>query len=197
MLINNLANLNRSTRGIIFTALIIIAAIAMYNWMIAPHVAYLFAAQGYESTMTKIAGKNKTITAEVKAKTKKLEELREQLAAADSKLFTADEAKEFFSSLQAISEKTGCIVHSLNITAGKPFSKDKQSEDSSIIIVSDNAVLSFTGRYGSITRLLEKVQNYPKKIWVNSFKMESPNLSSALLKCEMVITIYTIQDKKD
>jgi len=197
MLINNLANLNRSTRGAIFTALIIIAAIAMYNWVVAPHLAYLSAAQEYESAMSKIAEKNKTVAGEVKAKTKKLEELSEQLAGASSKLFTTDEAKEFFSSLQAISEGTGCIVNSLNIAASKPFSKDKQSEDSSIVIVADSAVLSITGQYNIITRLLEKLQNYPKKIWVDSFKMESPNLSSTLLKCDMVITIYTIQDKKD
>ena len=197
MLIDNLANLNRSTRNTIFTALIIIATIAMYNWIVAPHVTCLFAAQQYESAVSKAVEKNKVIAREVETKTKKLEELYEQLARSRSTLFTPDEAKAFFSDLQAVAEETGCTVHSLNLVVSNPSSGDKQkrSEDTTSGIVANGAVLSVIGQYNSIIKLVEKLQNHAKKIWMDSFKMETIDFSSAQLKCDMTITIYTIQDK--
>ena len=61
MLIDNLANLNRSTRNTIYAALAIIAVIAMYDWILAPHVTCLFAAQQYESVINKAVEKNKAL----------------------------------------------------------------------------------------------------------------------------------------
>ena len=80
MLIDNLANLNRSTRTTVFSALIIIVAIAMYDWIVAPHVTCLSASQQYESVVNKAVEKNTAITREVETKTKKLDELYHQLA---------------------------------------------------------------------------------------------------------------------
>ena len=196
MLIDNLANLNRSTRNTVFAALIIIATIAMYNWIVAPHVTCLFASQQYESVVSKAVEKNKVIAREVETKTKKLEELYEQFARSESALFTPDEAKEFFSDLQAISEETGCTVRSLNLVVSKPSfgDKRKQSEDTSSI-VANGAMLTVSGQYHSIIRLVEKLQNHTKRIWMDSFKMETIDSGSAQLKCDMTITIYTIQDK--
>jgi cell division protein ZapA (FtsZ GTPase activity inhibitor) len=196
MLIDNLANLNRSTRTTVYTALIIIAAIAMYDWIVAPHVTCLSASQQYESVVSKAVEKNKVITRDVATKTKKLEELREQLARSRSILFAPGEAKAFFSDLQAIAEETGCTVHALNLVVSGPSSgnKQKQSEDTSGI-VANGAVLSVIGQYDSIFRLVEKLQNHPKRIWMDSFKIETINSDSAQLKCDMTITIYTIQDK--
>lgn len=195
MLTDNLANLNRSTRNTIFTALIIIATIAMYNWIVAPHVTYLFAAQEYKSAVSKAVERNETITREVEAKTKKLGELYEQLAKARSALFTPDETKEFFGDLQAISEETGCTVHSLNLVVSEPLFGDKRSKNTSSIIA-NGATLSVIGQYNSIIRLVEKLQNHAKRVRMDSFKMGIIDSGSAQLKCNMTITIYTIQDRK-
>jgi cell division protein ZapA (FtsZ GTPase activity inhibitor) len=196
MLIDNLANLNRSTRNTVFSALIIIATIAMYDWIVAPHVTCLFASQEYESAVSKAVEKNKITAREVEAKTKKLEELYRQLAESRSILFAPDEATAFFSDLQAIAEETGCTVHSLNLVANKPSSGDKrkQSEDTSGI-VANSAMLTVSGQYNSIFRLVEKLQNHAKKIWLDSFEMKTIDFNAVQLRCDMTITIYTIQDK--
>jgi cell division protein ZapA (FtsZ GTPase activity inhibitor) len=196
MLIDNLANLKRSTRNIVFTALIIIATIAMYDWIVAPHVTCLSASQRYDSVVSKAVEKNEAVARDVATKTKRLEELYRQLAESRSTLFTPDEAKAFFSDLQAVSEETGCTVHSLNLVVSGPSSgnKQKQSEDTSGI-VANSATLTVSGQYNSIIRLVEKLQNHAKRIWMNSFKMETIDFGSAQLKCDMTITIYTIQDK--
>jgi hypothetical protein len=182
----------------------------MYNWIVAPHVTYLFAAQEYESAVSKAVEKNKVIAREVEAKTKKLEELYEQLARSRSALFTPDEAKEFFSDLQAVSEETGCTVHSLNLVVSEPSfgGKRKRSADTSSI-VANSAMLTVSGQYNSIIRLVEKLQNgstsspsraksrdHTKRIWMDSFKIETIDSDSAQLKCDMTIIVYTISDKE-
>jgi Tfp pilus assembly protein PilO len=195
MLIDNLANLNRSTRNIVFTALIIIATIAMYNWIVAPHVTCLSAAQGYESAVSKAVEKNKVIARDVATKTKRLEELHEQFAKSRSALFAPDEAKAFFSDLQAVAEEAGCTVHALNLVGNKPSSRDKRETEDTSGITANSATLTVSGRYNSIFGLVEKLQNHAKKIWMDSFKIETINSDSAQLKGDMTITIYTIQDK--
>ena len=115
MLVKHLVKANRSTRHAVSVSLIVIALLAMYSWLVAPHVAYLSVVQGYESVMTNLKNKNNLINSKVKVKRKKLQELQEKSAQLQSTLFTSDKAREFFSDLQAISEQTDCMVYSLNM----------------------------------------------------------------------------------
>jgi hypothetical protein len=195
MITDSLAKLNRSSRNSVFAALIVIAGVAMYNWIVSPHVTYLYAAQKYASAVGKIVEKNKAITRELDGKKKELGKLRDQYSQCLGLLFTPDEAKEFFGDLQTIPEETGCTVYSLNLVVGKAGLKDKRSEDTSGM-VANSAILSVSGQYNNIMKLLEKLQNRPQKVWVDSFKIEIIDFGSAQLKCNMTITIYTIKDRE-
>ncbi len=221
MLIDNLAKLSRSSRNAVFAAMVIIAAVATYNWIVAPHTAYLFAARRYESIVGDIIEKNKTIGIMVDTRRKKLEELREQFAQVQSTLFTANKAKEFFSDLQTISEETGCAVYSLNFIASKEVPiytgshsektarggsdeehlesrlgpKGEQSEHISDI-AANGAVLSVAGVYSNIIRLMKRLQARTQKVWIESLEMENLDYDSDQVKCDMTIKIYTIQDKE-
>jgi len=195
MITDSLAKLNRSSRNSVFAALIVIAGVAMYNWIVSPHVTYLYAAQKYDSAVGKIVEKNKAITRELDGKKKELGKLRDQYSQRLGLLFTPDEAKEFFGDLQTIPEETGCTVYSLNLVVGKAGPKDKRSEDTSGM-VANSALLSVSGQYNNIMKLLEKLQNRTQRVWVDSFKIEIIDFGSAQLKCDMTITIYTIKDRE-
>ncbi len=192
MLIDNLANLNRSTRTTVFSALIIIVAIAMYDWIVAPHVTCLSASQQYESVVNKAVEKNTAITREVETKTKKLDELYHQLAESRSAFFTPDRAEAFFSDLQTIAEGTGCTVNALKLVGNKQSPRDKRKPEDASGITANSATLTVSGRYNSIFALVEKLQNQAKKVWLDSFEMKVVDLSSGRLECSMTITIYTI-----
>jgi Tfp pilus assembly protein PilO len=195
MLIDNLANFNRSTRTTVFSALIIIAAIAMYDWIVAPHVTCLSASQRYESVVNSAVEKNKAIACDIKVKTKKLEELRQKLAVSRSTLFTRDEAEELFSNLQAVAEGTGCTVHAFNLVGNKPSSGDRQKPEDTSGVTANSAKLTVSGQYNSIFELMGKLQDCAKKVWLDSFEMKLVDFSSGRLECNMTLTIYTIQDK--
>ena len=194
MLVKYLVKANRSTRHAVSASLIVIAILAMYNWLVAPHIAYLSVVHGYESVMTKLVNKNKIIGNQVKIKTKKLQELQEKSAQFQSTLFTPDKAREFFSDLQAISEQTGCMVHSINMIKNNP--NKKESENSSGI-VTKSAVLSVVGLYKDIPRLIQRLQSRSQKVWIDSIKVLTVEYNSDRPRCDITITICEIQDEVD
>lgn len=191
MLIDDVAKINRSSRNAVFAALVVIVAIAMYNWVVAGHVAYLFAAFQRASVMENVVEENEVISEVVDAKKKQLEQLREQFALLQNTLFGSEAAKEFFSDLQAISEGANCTVYSLN------FIEDKQSEDASGIIAK-SAALSVVGEYNDVIGLVERVQARNQKVWIDELEMKVLNEGSdRLIKCDIIITIHAIQDKEN
>jgi hypothetical protein len=200
MLVKHLVKANRPTRHAVSASLIVIALLAMYNWLVAPHLAYLSVVQGaylsvvqgYESVMTNLVNKNKLIGNKVKVKRKKLQELQDKSVQLQSTLFTSDKAREFFSDLQAISEQTGCMVHSLNMI--KKYPKEKQSEETSGI-VTRSAVLSVVGLYKDIPRLIQRLQARTQKVWIDSIKVLTVEYNSDRPRCDITITICEILDK--
>jgi len=195
VLIDSLAKLNSASRNAISAALVVIVAIAMYNWTVSPHVVQLSVVQQYESVLDDVVKKNKILSSAVRTKKQKLEQLGEQFAQLQSSLFMIDKAKEFFSDLQVISEQMGCTVYSLNLTTDKQNSKEGQAEDATGI-VTKSAILSVIGAYGDIVRLVERLQARPQKVWIDSVKMTSLDNDSGQLKCDITITICTLQDKE-
>ena len=196
MLVNNLTKLSRSSRNAVSASLILIAALAMYNWIVAPRTNYLLAAQRYEFVMENVVKINTSIGNKVETKKKKLQELREQSAQLQSTLFTPDQAREFFSDLQAISEETGCIVYSVNLITNKtsPY-KDGQLHDTAGI-VTKSAVLSVVGVYKNITKLIERLQSRTQKVWIDSVKVQALNNNSDRPRCDITITICALTDKE-
>ena len=57
--------------------------------------------------------------------------------------------------------------------------------------------MSVSGQYNSITKLVEGLQNHSPKVWLDSFVIKLVDYASGLLKCDMTITIYTIEEKGD
>lgn len=196
MPVKHLAKLKPSTRNATLASLIVIASLAMYSWIVAPQAAYLSTVQGYESAMSNLMKKNELVGNNVNVKRKKLQKLYEQSTQLQDTLFTSDKAREFFSDLQAISEQTGCVVHSLNMISNTPNPKDKQLEDSSGV-ATKSAVLSVVGVYKNIARLIKRLQARPQKVWIDSIKVQTIEHNSDRPRCDITITICVIADKEN
>ena len=190
MLIENLAKLGSPARSATSVSLIVIAALAMYKWMVIPQTAYLSAAKGYESAMSKVVEQNKNIAGKIEIKKKKLQELRENSAQLQSVLFTPEQAKEFFSDLQVISEQSGCAVHSRNLL---PDRIDPENEN--LGVLTKSAALNVVGVYKDITRLLSRLQARTQKVWIDSIELRVVDSSSNKAQCDLTVTICQIMDK--
>ena len=195
MLIDNFAKLGRPLRGTVLAALIIIGAIAMYNWTVAPHTSCLFAVQRCESAISKVTSESEVIHSAIKIKQNNLEKLQTQFVEFQNTFFTPGQAKEFFSDLQAISEEVGCAVYSLNFTTNEAVSKGKKSDGVSEI-VAQSAMLSIVGVYSRVAELMQKFQMRTQKVWIDSVRMEAISEDSPELKCDLKITIYTVNNEE-
>jgi hypothetical protein len=195
MLVNNLAKLSRSSRNAGAGSLILIAAFAMYNWIVAPHADYLAAAQRHEWAVSTVARKNEHISKLVQIKRAKLKKLREQSSQLMNTLFTTDKAKEFFEDLQAISEQSGCTVYSLNFINKASDSHAVHPADNSGV-ADRSAILSVIGSYENIIKLLERLQMRSEQVWIDSMRMQTLDYRSANPRCDITLRIHTIQDKE-
>ena len=196
MAVKHLAKLKPSTRNATLASLIVIASLAMYSWIVAPHAAYLSTVQGYESVMSNLKEKSELISKNIDVKRKELQKLREESTQLQGTLFTSEKAREFFSDLQAISEQTGCMVYSLNLISSTPNPKNKQLEESSGV-ATKSAVLSVVGVYKDIARLIKRLQARTQKVWIDSIKVLTVEYNSDQPRCDLTITICEIQNKGD
>lgn len=183
------------TRNIIPTSLVLIGAVAFYNWLVAPHRNYLQAAERYELVKTDLEKKNHIINDTLKIKREKVEKLQEKLEQTYTLLFAPIEAREFLSSIQTVVDSTDCTVDSLQFLTADSVSKGERSEKNSYIIT-QRAKLSVIGRYGNITLLMNKLQNRPEQVRIDDVTIKSIRNNSGQLKCSMDITIHVMLNKE-
>lgn len=195
MLINKVAKMSRSSRNTMSASLVVVAAIAMYNWIVAPHTSYLLAAQRHGEVISEIAERNEAVRAALELKRGELRALQDKSELLASMLFTKDKARQFFSDLQVISEQSGCSVDSVNFIKGQRGDKSERLEDITGAAAT-SAVLSVVGAYGDVVKLLERLVARTEKVWIDSVKMQVLDYRSVVPQCDITITIYTIQDKE-
>jgi hypothetical protein len=190
MLIEHFAKLGSPARSATSASLIVIAALAMYKWTVTPQTAYLSAARGYESAIDKVAEQSKAIAQKVEIKKKELQALGENAAQLQSLLFTPDQAKEFFSDLQVISEQAGCAVHSISLIAER-----REPENEHLGVVTESAALSIVGVYKDMVKLIGRLQERTQTVWIDELEVQTIDSSSDEARCDLTVTICQIMDK--
>ena len=192
---SDFAKVNRTTRNAFFGSLVLLGALFIYDKVVDPHTTYLFALHRYDAAMDSVLAKGKTLESSLAANSKKLGELSQQFAKVRSILYTQSEAEEFFSDLQAISVETECPIYSLTFITDEPSAELKQAEQT-LGVTAKKAVLSVAGMYQNVMILVERLQNRSRKVWVEGMNIELINDSAAQVKCDIIIKIYTIQNKE-
>jgi Tfp pilus assembly protein PilO len=190
MLAENLARLSRSKRNAFSASLIVIAAFALHNWTVKPQAARLSSARAHEFITIENARESRTIAASVESKRKELNGLREQSAQILSTLFTSEQAGEFFSDIEVISEQTGCAVHGIN-----SISKEQKSEYGYLGVQTRSAELNVVGSYADITTLIGRLQARSQRVWLDSLELQGIDNDSDKIGCSLTMTIFEIVDK--
>lgn len=186
----------RSSRSIVLTAIVLIGAIAAYNWIVAPHRDYLLAAQRYDLVAGNLAKKSKIVTSNVAAKGKQLEKLQGKFSQIHTRFFDPLGARKFFSQLQAVSEETDCIMYSLKFLPANPAIIAGRLKAGSYI-TANRAVLSVIGDFGNILALMNKLQDRSEQVRIGAVNIKLISKNAEQLKCDMTITIYVMQDEEE
>lgn len=184
-----------SQQNVILVSLVIIGAIGVYNWVIAPHRNYLQAAQNYQNVTDNLTKKKQTIKNNLQIRKKELDRLDAQLNSGLEMCFEPVEAKEFFNNIQDVSERSGCIMYSLTFTQ-TDSEADSHNTNLSNIVIQKGAKLTVLGGYGNITTLMKKLQENLKCVRLDSVRIYSDSSFADFLKCDMSVTIY-IRSRKE
>ncbi|MHC4387004.1 MAG: hypothetical protein ACYS8I_16875 [Planctomycetota bacterium] len=193
MVINEFAKLSSPSRKATLASLVVIAVLLLYNQIVAPQVTYLRAAEKLELATEGIASKNTSISTTVEASKKDLQKLREQVSSFRDTLFTPEKTRQFFSDLEVISQQAGCSVTSLRFVQGR---QDTEVTDASGVVAT-GAVLNVVGTYKSVTELLKRLQSRSEEVWIDSLRMQIVDYRSAHAKCDITITVYTIEHEEN
>ena len=193
MVVYNLSRMSRTSRHTVSLSLVVIAALAMYRWAVAPHATYLAAAQQYDGAVENVIAHKQALDAKVEAKRKMVERLRRQYVELASTVFTPDQAREFFGDLQAISEESGCAVCSLNFISGQTGPEGQQPTAG---VVVKSAALTVEGLYGNIAVLIQKLRSRTQKVWIDAVRIRALDRSPDRVRCDITITICALENEE-
>lgn len=184
---------SKASRGAILAMLVLIGAVACYNWFVSPHASYLQAAQRYESTAEVMARKNSVISKGIVRWKGELRKLQDEFAQARTRVFDSAGAKEFFNRIEAAAESSGCVLSLLKFEP--PNSKSDGRRKGRILRVR-RAELTILGDYIGLITLIDKLQDRREQVLIDSIDIESAGKVSGRLDCRMNVTVYVMQDEE-
>lgn len=194
MELENLAKVNRNSRCAVLAVFVLIAAAAMYNWIVAPHTSRVLGAQRYVDTLNAVAEKRESLQKIMTIKKKKLKELHEQMGELQGLFFTEQQAKEFLSDLQAVSVEENCRPYSIVIDPKRPGSSPQNEQDS--YVRAHIVEIGVTGSYGEIVSLITRLLGRTQNVSMDSLEMEAFDEEFSKIKCMIILTIHTLQGEE-
>ena len=181
------------TRGRVVAGVLLLAGtLGVRSWVVTPHLASLKAAQQYERATGNRIEKSRITNHELRAKRTRLEKLTAEYALLSGTAFSPAKADEFLTDLESFCEQSGCVVASLSFMSGR----GQTAGDASPSIVARGAALTIHGRYGSVARLIEKLQARREKVWIDELRMARSASDLSRVACQMTIAIYVNLDEE-
>jgi len=187
MSVEKIVHIERSHRRVLLIALSVIAVFALYQWILAPHTRQLLATQKYDSSLDAAIKKADFMSTVIGKKQTEVSELTKKAYSLRSQLFTQNEARRFSASVPSIASQSGCTVVSIGVL---PDVQHNAQNDTAGVTLR-RAVVTITGGFNGVTAFLGALQNYERKIWIDSVKIDAEGAGK--LKCQVLLTIYCIE----
>ena len=179
-------------RGALWTALLIIGAIALWNWVAGPYVGYLRAVQQLEPVVGHMAEERGRIHGNLDPKLRQVQTMKQELAAIRAGLFRGDEVAECLRNRPALVEQTGCVIVLADLTDGAAGPVRRADKTDALEV--SRAGLTVLGQYEQLITLLERLQSGRRKVWVDSCRVERHDADRGLYRCRLTITIYALAE---
>ena len=181
-----------SSSGAALIGLVLIGAVAMYSWIVAPHVDYLRAVQKYEPVLDDIAREKDELQDMVVRRRETLDEINKHFDDLSDRLFTYVQARELPKELGAAAEQYHCRVTTVDLSDEPVSIFEGKIGDRSIDAM--EAQVSVVGDYNGLTAFIKRLQGRDRKIWIHSLTMSVLDDKGGRLVCDMAMTIYVIQE---
>jgi hypothetical protein len=195
VLIDQITKLDRSSRYAMYAAVLVISSVAMYGQIVSPHVQYLKAVNNYEPTIDRMISEQVDISNRLVGRRKTLEDLQTEFDAIDFTVFNPEKVKQFFGGLEQLAEEFKCSIAKMDSSSDKAEIIIGEASDPSYV-ESVEMTLSVLGEYSQLTLFLDALQHQDRQIWVTSVDIEMMNDQDRVLKCDITIRLYVLQQTK-
>lgn len=187
--------LNPTSKLVISLSSVIIVGIAAYNWTVTPQTSYLRAAHLYDVMIGDAGNMTNDIKSQMGPKNQQVRTLQDELELIQAKFFTPKQANELFLDLEPIAMQYNCTIDKLTFISSEPVSYNG-AENGSGDIISKKLSISYTGEYKDIITFLKRLDSYTQRIVISDIHIESDEMVADGLFCQMIITIYMVEDKE-
>lgn len=206
MQIQNLQTLTKNREATVIGVLLLIGIVAIYNWVVSPHVALLVASQRYARAANHRIETAEAISEKVRLKRDELEGLLVERAKWSGGTFDVAGADEFLRSLQMLCREAGCTRVSVSylqaeeLTAPEPESTtdgdDEPRPTAPSLLVAKGALITVQGGYEDIVTLSDALQSHRTKVWIDRLEMSSLRSSVGQVSGKLRITIHVTSGKE-
>lgn len=195
MMADRLRRYPKATRSASSAALIAIGALALYNWVLAPHLGYLHAMQKYGVVVDGVTQEKNRIADTLEAKVSQRRTLQRELAELEDGVFTADQAKAFARNLLPLVEETGSAVVRADF-AGAGKTTRMEDPNQTVAIEISHLSLDALGQPEQVSALLERLRDHRPRISIDSCRFDFPDGGSGPVECHLAITIYAVGNRR-
>lgn len=192
---NKPIKLNPTSKMIITISSVIIVGMAAYNWTVSPQTSYLKAAHLYDVMIGDAGNMTNVIKSQMGPKNEEVKALQNEIELIQAKFFTPKHASELYLDLEPIALQCNCIIDKLTFISSDPISYNGTENESGDIIVKKLSI-SYTGSYKDIITFLKRLDSYTQTIVITDVHIESDEMAEESLYCQMIITIYMVEDKE-
>ena len=193
MAIDRLQSVIEKRGRVIAGCFLVVGLLGVRSWVVTPHLASLKAAQQYERATGDRIEKSRAITGQLRAERTRLEKLAAEYTLLSDMAFSPAKADKFLRNLETVCEQSGCGVASLSFMDGQ----DQTTGGAGPSVVARRVALTIQGGYGSIARLIGKLQTRREKVWIDELHMAGFASDSGRGTCQMTITIYVNRDSQE
>jgi hypothetical protein len=194
MMADRLRKYPKATRNASSAALIVVGVLALYNWVLAPHLGYLHAMQKYGAAVDCVAQEKNRIADTLEAKVRQWHTLQRELAELEDGVFTADQAKTFARSLLPLVEETGCMVLLADF-AGAGKTTRVEDPNQTVAIEISHLSLDALGQPEQVSALLARLRDHRPRIAIDSCQFDFPDGGSGPVGCHLAMTIYALGNR--
>ena len=185
---------NGSSSGAVLAGLVLIGAVAMYSWIVAPHLNYLRAVQKYEPILDDIVKEKDALRNLLVRRRETLEKINKRFDGLAKSLFTYVQARELPQELGIVAERYDCSIVTVNLSDEPLSIFGAEGGDKAIDAM--EAQVSVVGDYNGLTSFINRLQERERKIWIHSLIMRVLGDHGGRLTCDLALTIYVIQEKE-
>lgn len=194
MLIDRMTTLDRPSRYVVYATCLIISGVLMYVYIASPHVGNLKAAQSYEPVLDQMIDEQVEISKKLVGRRKVLEDLSMEFDSIGFTLFSPDQVKEFSGGLEQLAEEFNCSIDRMDSSADKGQIIIGEATDPSYV-ESVEMTLAVLGEYSQLTLFIDALQHQERQIWLTSVDIEMIKDQERVLKCNIIVKLYVLQEQ--